>query len=166
MSKVVVFGDDSDVNDLGSNFRSNEINVHEDGKSSDEGKSSITHEQQRPTKTRLVSFDANIRDTSTTPPRRSSAAQLLLHTETSMRNFQQTMVGYSGSPQSSQKNNVFTTGTPKNSGRKTSARDGVADEIAGHAKLHRQKSNMGPKTAFEMQEVNDELSQGMTCGGE
>jgi len=163
MSKVVVFGDDSDVNELGSNFRSNEINVHEDGKSSDEGKSSVTHEQQRPAKSRRVSFDANIHNTST-PNRRSSAAQLLLHTQESMRNFQHTLDGYSGSPQSSQKNNVFT--TPKNSGRKTSARDGVADEIAGHGNLHRQKSNMGPKTAFEMQEVNDELSQGMTCGGE
>ena len=172
MSKVVVFGDDSDVNNLGNNFRPNEINIHEDGKSSDEGKSSVTQHEQRQPMSRMVSFDANIRNsgrnnnTSTKPllSHKSSGSQLLVSTQTSMRNFQQSLDGYSGggSPKSGSQNNIF---PPKTSARKTSSQGGVADDIVGHTNLHRQKSVMGPKTAFEMQEVNEELSQGMSCGG-
>ena len=166
MSKVVVFGNDADVHDLGSNFIHKETNIHEDGKLSDEGKSSV-HERHVP---RRVSFDANnsvhqeSRGNSSSKPlisRKSSGAQIILQTQTSMRNFQHSLEEYSGSPKASPQNNASYT---KLSARKRS-QGGVADQIAGHEKLHRQKSVMGPKTAFEMQQVNDELAEGMTCIG-
>jgi len=175
MSKVVVFGDDSDLNNPPNNFRHNRgTNGHEDGKSSDEGKSSVNE----PPVTRMVSFEGgNTRvqrpgiRTSFTGQIGRTGSDIMLQTQASIRNFQQSLDEYSGSPQSphtSQKNNNAGSQQNLNSAMK-SARKNSQDDVnpvdGNMVKIHRQKSVMGPKTAYELEVINDELTEGMSCGG-
>lgn len=159
MSKVVVFGQDTDVDDLGggrSKSRHNETNGHDDVKSSDEGKSSgpLVSSTQRPV-SRMVSF----KEKSLGPPRQNSGPQLLLQTQASIRNFQHSLDDYSRSPTSNKE-------AP--SALKQQQSEGIINEIGVQqtTRLQRKSSVLGPKTTFEMQAVNNELKEGMTCGGE
>ena len=112
MSKVVVFGDESDVDDLGgSDGRYKEMNG---GKSSDEGKSSINQavSYERPS-TRMVSFDpANLPES-----RNGSARQIIVSRKNSgaLLSSQTELAGYSGSP------NKEASASPLPSGRRASS---------------------------------------------
>lgn len=162
MSKVVVFGDDLDVvDDLGggSNRRHKETEQENEGKSSEQPIA------------RTVSFDpTNLRESRNNSAkqlvsRKNSGGQLLVQTQSSLRNFQLSLDEYSGGSPKNNSKEVSASAITIASARRESQRGG-ADEIVIKGNMHRQKSVMGPKTAFEMNAVNDELSEGMSCGGE